>query len=186
MTLTKLDEADTKDAIENPIKKEGCPVTFSDFGISEIIKYSSGYPYFILFFCRESFDLILQQIELGVDMPSIRIAAFVKKLDIDFYSGRWSRVTDRQRELLSLIAKLPTANEEFTVKDVAQISEELSQNPFKSAHINNMLVKLIEAGLIYKNRRSKYSFAVPLLADYINRQNEVDGIDDGDFDDFNL
>lgn len=177
MTLTKLNEEDTKEAIENPIKKIGCPVIFSDFGISEIIKYSSGYPYFIQFFCRESFDLILQQIELGVDMPSIRIAAFVKKLDIDFYSGRWSRVTDRQRELLSLIAKLPTANEEFTVKDVAQKSEELSQNPFKPAHINNLLVKLIEAGLIYKNRRSKYSFAVPLLADYINRQNEINEYD---------
>jgi hypothetical protein len=173
MTLTKLDEKDTKEAIEHPIKKEGCPVTFSDLGISEIIKYSSGYPYFIQFFCREAFDLILQQIELGVDMPHIRIADFVKKLDIDFYSGRWSRITDRQRELLCVIAKLPTANEEFTVKDVAIKSEGLTQNPFKSAHINNMLVKLIEVGLIYKNRRSKYSFAVPLLADYINRQNEV-------------
>jgi hypothetical protein len=173
MTLHKLDETDTKEAIENPIKKEGCPVTFNELGISEIIKYSSGYPYFIQFFCREAFDLILQQIDIGVDMPHIRIADFVQKLDIDFYSGRWSRITDRQRELLGIIATLETANEEFTVKDIAQKSEELSQNPFKSAHINNMLVKLIESGLIYKNRRSKYSFAVPLLADYINRQNEV-------------
>lgn len=173
MTLTKLDDSDTKEAIEHPIKKEGCPVTFNDSGIAEIIKYSSGYPYFIQFFCREAFDLILQQIELGVEIPYIRIADFVKKLDIDFYSGRWSRITDRQRELLGVIAKLPTANEEFTVKDIAKKSEELNNNPFKPAHINNMLVKLIEMGLIYKNRRSKYSFAVPLLADYINRQNEI-------------
>jgi len=173
MTLTKLNEADSKEAIENPIQKEGCPVTFTKLGISEIIRYSSGYPYFIQFFCREAFDLILQQIEFGVEMPDIRIADFVVKLDIDFYSGRWSRITDRQRELLSIIAKLPTANEEFTVKDIAIKSEEISPNPFKPAHINNLLLKLIESGLIYKNRRSKYSFAVPLLADYINRQNEV-------------
>jgi len=174
MTLHKLAENDTKEAIEHPIKKEGCPVTFSELGISEIIKYSSGYPYFVQFFCREAFDLILQQIEIGVEMPYIKIADFVKKLDIDFYSGRWSRITDRQRELLGVIATLETANEEFTVKDIAKKSEELSGNPFKSAHINNMLVKLIESGLIYKNRRSKYSFAVPLLADYINRQNETE------------
>lgn len=173
MTLTKLNDSDTKEAIENPIKKEGCPVTFNDLGIAEIIKYSSGYPYFIQFFCREAFDLILQQIELDVEIPYIRIGDFVKKLDIDFYSGRWSRITDRQRELLGVIAKLPTANEEFTVKDIAKKSEEINQNPFKPAHINNLLVKLIEIGLIYKNRRSKYSFAVPLLADYINRQNDA-------------
>lgn len=177
MTLTKLAESDTKDAILKPIAKpqedgESCPVTFSELGISEILKYSSGYPYFIQFFCREAFDLILQQIKLGVEMPSIKISDFVKKLDIDFYSGRWSRVTDRQRELLGVIAKLPTANEEFTVKDVVKKSEEINDNPFKSTHINNLLVKLIDAGLIYKNRRSKYSFAVPLLADYINRQQE--------------
>ena len=183
MTLTKLGEADTRDAILKPIMKpqedgEGCPVIFSDFGISEILKYSSGYPYFIQFFCRESFDLILQQIKIGVDTPSIRISDFVKKLDIDFYSGRWSSVTDRQRELLSVIAKLPTANDEFTVKDVAKKSVELSGNPFKCTHINNLLVKLIDAGLIYKNRRSKYSFAVPLLADYISRQQDEISLDD--------
>ena len=33
-----------------------------------------------------------------------------------------------------------------------------------------MLVSLAEAGLIYKNRYSKYSFAVPLLGDFIVRQ----------------
>jgi hypothetical protein len=182
MTLTKLDDNATRDAILKPIPQNGdeCPVTFSESGIAEIIKYSSGYPYFIQFFCRETFDLILQQIKLGVDFPRIEISDFVKKLDIDFYSGRWSRVTDRQRELLSVIAKLTTANDEFTVKDVAKKSEELNTNPFKSTHINNLLVKLIDSGLIYKNRRSKYSFAVPLLADYINRQQE-DGLLNDEF-----
>ncbi len=178
MTLTKLSDDDTKDAILTPILKpfngEQCPVTFSDHGISEIIKYSSGYPYFIQFFCKEAFDLIIQQIKLSVEMPDIKISDFVKKLDIDFYSGRWSRVTDRQRELLGVIAKLATANEEFTIKDIAKKSEEVNGNPFKPAHINNLLIKLIDAGLIYKNRRSKYSFAVPLLADYINRQETED------------
>jgi hypothetical protein len=33
-----------------------------------------------------------------------------------------------------------------------------------------MLVSLAEAGLIYKNRYSKYSFAVPLIGDFIIRQ----------------
>jgi hypothetical protein len=167
VTLTKLSPNDTKEAIENPIKKEDCPVTFTESGINQIIQYSSGYPYFIQFFCKETFDIFLQQTSLGVQLPMINITDLVKKLDIDFYSGRWARITDKQRELLAIIASLQNANEEFTVKDITDKSSQ-----FKPSYINNLLLKLIDAGLIYKNRRSKYSFAVPLLADFINRQSE--------------
>jgi len=172
ITLDKLNEKESREAILKPIQAKSCPVTFTEHGISEIIKYSSGYPYFIQFFCKETFDSVLQQVKVGVEVPAVRIPEIVRKLDSDFYSGRWSKVTDRQRELLTIIAKLPTANEEFTIKDIAQKSSEISGKPFKPAYINNMMIKLIDFGLIFKNRRSKYSFAVPLLADYINRQEE--------------
>ncbi len=168
-TLDKLSESESKEAILKPIEAEGCPVTFSPYGISEILKYSSGYPYFIQFFCKEAFDAMLQQIKVGIEEPTITITEMVRKLDTDFYSGRWSRVTDRQRELLIIISKLPNANTEFTNKDIGDKSKEL-KNEFRSTYINSSLLKLIEAGLIFKNRRSKYSFAVPLLADYISRQ----------------
>ncbi|OKS84912.1 P-loop NTPase family protein [Mucilaginibacter polytrichastri] len=168
-TLDRLSEEESREAILKPIETEGCPVTFTEHGIAEILKYSSGYPYFIQFFCKEAFDAILQQIKVGIENPSVTIPEMVNKLDTDFYSGRWSRVTDRQRDLLIIISKLANANSEFTNKEIAYKSVQLN-NEFKSAHINNSLLKLIEAGLVYKNRRSKYSFAVPLLADYILRQ----------------
>jgi hypothetical protein len=171
ITLDRLKENECREAIIKPIEKELCPVSFDENGIREIIRLTNGYPYFIQFFCKEIYDMYLQQISVGIQHPVISTYDIIRKLDVDFYSGRWSRVTDRQRELLSVIAKLPTANEEFAVKDIAAKSLEMSPTrSFKPAYINNSLVKLIEAGLIYKNRRSKYSFAVPLLADYINRQ----------------
>jgi hypothetical protein len=169
ITLKQLSDEETKEAILVPIKKEKCPVSFSLYGISEIIKHSSGYPYFIQFYCKETFDSILQQINVGVENPDVRIADFVRKLDVDFYAARWSRVTDRQRELLIVIASLPTANEEFTAKQISDKSTEILDNPFAAAYVINSLNKLTSQGLIFKNRRGKYSFAVPLLADYINR-----------------
>lgn len=180
MTLHKLSDNETKEAIEIPIQKENCPVSFTPHGISEIIKHSSGYPYFIQFFCKETFDSVLQQINIGVEKPDVQVADFVRKLDSDFYASRWSKVTDRQRELLVVIAKLPNANEEFTTKEIAQKSIDITDNPFAPSYIVNSLVKLTAIGLIFKNRRGKYSFAVPLLADYINRQNEID-IEDFEF-----
>jgi len=177
LTLHKLNDEETKEAILKPIQKaieqESCPVTFTDHGIEEIIKYSNGYPYFIQFFCKETFDSVLQQINVGIEKPSVKIADFVRKLDNDFYATRWSRVTDRQRDLLLVIAKLESANDEFTAKEISEKSSEVLTNSFAPSYVVNTLSKLTTAGLIFKNRRGKYSFAVPLLADYINRNNEV-------------
>lgn len=170
ITLDKLSDSETREAIQKPIEIKGCPVTFTEKGIAEIVKYSSGYPYFIQFICKESFDKILQQIRIGIETPHVVISNIVGKLDSDFYAGRWNRVSDRQQDLLRVIAKLPNANEEFSVKEISDLSSKVLQNPFKPAQINNLILKLTEFGLLYKNRRGKYSFAVPLLADFINRQ----------------
>lgn len=173
ITLEKLTDEESRKAILEPIKAKNCPVSFTEVGILELLEYSSGYPYFIQFFCKESFDIILQQVKAGVVNLTLSIKDIVRKLDTDFYASRWNRVTDRQRDLLIVISKLPNANTEFTNKEIANKSIELNAL-FKTTQINNLLVKLIEAGLIFKNRRSKYSFAVPLMADFIKRQEYFD------------
>jgi hypothetical protein len=69
------------------------------------------------------------------------------------------------------IADLTNANAEFTVQEIVESpANKSAKRSFSSSHVNQMLVSLAEAGLIYKNRYSKYSFAVPLLDDFINRQ----------------
>lgn len=52
-----------------------------------------------------------------------------------------------------------------------QASKQLDK-PFTSSHVNQMLAGLPGAGLIYKNRFGKYSFAVPLFDRFILRQIE--------------
>lgn len=172
LTLNKLSDSETKEAVLRPIQKENCPVTFSEHGIHEIIRHSSGYPYFIQFYCKEAFDSILQQINIGIEKPDVRISDFVRKLDNDFYASRWSRVTDRQRDLLIVISNLGNANEEFTTKEIVEKANAILDNSFAPAYVVNTLNKLIISGLIFKNRRGKYSFAVPLLAEYIKRNSQ--------------
>src|ERR1700758_3462980 len=41
---------------------------------------------------------------------------------------------------------------------------------FTPSHLSQMLSVLAEAGLVYKNRHGKYSLAVPLLGQFIQRQ----------------
>ena len=176
MFLDRLEKKDSEDAILTPIQKENCPVRFTPNAISEIIESSGGYPYFIQFICKEAFDMYLQQLEI-TSKPHIdyrkAIEEITRKLDNDFFAGRWAKVTDRQRELLQVIANLSNCDDEFSVLDVVEAAKSLPK-PFSSSHINQMLSTLTNSGLIYKNRHGRYSFAVPLLGQYIRRQEKRD------------
>lgn len=175
MTLGRLNESESRDAILKPIQQQNCPVRFTDQAVKEIIEHSGGYPYFIQFLCREIFDSYLQQRAAGDAKPKVTVVQTVRKLDSDFFSGRWSRVTDRQRELLTVVAMLPNCDDEFTVQDIVEESKKALEKPFGASHVNQILAKLSESGLVYKNRHGRYSFAVPLLGGFIRRQ-QVEGV----------
>ena len=113
----------------------------------------------------------VQNFDDDKEADEIPIDAIMRKLDTDFFSGRWDKVTDRQRDLLGIIARLSNASAEFTVQDVVDYQDTNKiDKAFSASHINQMLGSLADAGLIYKNRHGKYSFAVPLLAEFIRRQ----------------
>jgi hypothetical protein len=71
---------------------------------------------------------------------------------------------------LGIIAELENSDGEFTVQEIVQASGEKGRKAFTPSHANQMLAVLTNAGLIYKNRHGKYSFAVPLMAGFIRRQ----------------
>ncbi len=171
--LDKLSDSESRDAIIKPIDDAKCPIKFNEESIKLVIKESGGYPYFIQFICREVYDVFLQKVSDGKH-PSVPIEEIIMKLDKDFFSGRWAKATDRQRELLAVIASLINCQEEFTVHEVVEESKKHLSNPFSGSHANQMLSSLTNAGLIYKNRHGKYSFAVPLMDRFILRQN-IDG-----------
>jgi hypothetical protein len=172
VTLGRLDENDSREAIQKPIQVAACPVAFGSESVQVITKESGGYPYFIQFICREVFDVFIQQTTQGATPQPVPIEAIQVKLDTDFFAGRWARATDRQRQLLWVIASLDREDEEFTIQDIVERCKETLPKPFSPSHANQMLVSLGEQGLIYKNRFGKYSFAVPLLGKFILRTYE--------------
>ncbi len=167
--LERLSQKDSKSAILKPINATNCPVRFTDESIDIIIRESGGYPYFIQFICKETYDIFLQKMNKEED-PFVPIEEIIMKLDKDFFAGRWAKATDRMRELLTVISTLDHCDSEFTVQETVAASKKQSGKPFGSSQVNQMLGSLTDLGLIYKNRHGKYSFAVPLLGQYIQRQ----------------
>jgi hypothetical protein len=169
VSLSQLEMKDRRDAILKPVEDAKCPIKFSDPSVEIISDLSGGYPYFIQFICREVFDIWIQRLHAGAEL-AIPVDEITRKLDTDFFAGRWAKATDRQRELLYVISQLINCDSEFSVQEIVELSDVVLTKGFSSSHINQMLLALNNSGLIYKNRHGKYSFAVPLMAGFINRQ----------------
>ena len=104
--IGRLSPPASREAIEVPLK--GSRSKFTDNGVTQIIEVSDGYPYFIQFICRETFDHLIAK----PDDLAIPIDAIVRKLDSDFFAGMVGKCFDRQRDLLYCIANsnLPMKN----------------------------------------------------------------------------
>jgi hypothetical protein len=172
MTLGKLTEDESREAILKPIEVAECPVNLTPDSVEVIVHESAGYPYFIQFICREVYDVFIRQ-HVDEEAKSVPIEAIQYKLDADFFAGRWARITDRQRELLWVVAHLGRPDEEFTILELTEMARTLLPKAFSPSNANQMLVSLAERGMIYKNRLGKYSFAVPLLGRFILRTYEL-------------
>lgn len=172
MTLTKLNEDESREAILKPIEVAECPVNLTPQSVEIIIQESAGYPYFIQFICREVYDVFIQQ-HADEEAKAVPVDAIMRKLDADFFAGRWAKITDRQRELLCVVAHLDRPDEEFTILELTEKAKSLLAKSFSPSNANQMLAGLAERGMIYKNRLGKYSFAVPLLGRFIRRTYEL-------------
>ncbi len=169
ISLDKLTEKASAEAIVKPIEGTSCPVKFSRSSVKKIYQITLGYPYFIQYVCREVFDIWVLNAARAERFASIPLEEILRKLDADFFAGRWSRATDRQRDLLAIIAQLKNSDSEFTVQDIVEFSKK-TPHPFSSSHVNQMLSSLCDSALVHKSRWGKYILAVPLLDQFIRRQ----------------
>lgn len=167
--LEKLSDDESREAILKPIEDENCPVKLRPASVESVVELSHGYPYFIQFICREIYDTFVQKTGKGEE-ATVPVSEIMRKLDTDFFAGRWAKATDRQRTLLCTIARLEGCDGEFSVQEIVDLSKKILEKSFGSSHVNQMLSSLCKVGLIYKNRYGKYSYAVPLLSHFIRRQ----------------
>ena len=170
MQLDRLSAADSREAIQKPIEIAASPITFSSQAVDDIVRMSGGYPYFVQYICKEVFDAWVTQIETG-EVGFVAEDEIVAKLDQDFFSARWDRATDRQQEFMRVIATLDSADTEFTTQEIVAASRKVLKKGFSPSHATQILSALSEKGLVYRNRHGKYSFAVPLMAAFVARQN---------------
>ena len=167
-----LNEEESRQAILKPIEQHSQLIHLDETEVQSIIELSGGYPYFIQLICREVYDNLLQPMnteELD-GKRSLPVDEIIHKVNVDFFADRWSNATNRQQDVLSVVANLEYCEDEFSVQEVSDKSKEILSKPLSSSQVNQLLMKLSQMGLVYKSRYGRYSFAVPLMGQFIKRQ----------------
>ena len=171
VTLDNLDAAASREAIMKPLAREERRIKkfFADTS-DDLFAFTKGYPYFVQFWGKELYDYLEANVgrKAGAQSAGI-IRRIFQKLDMDFFEARWARMTDRQRDLLCVIAGLKNSGGEFSVREIVTMSK-TAGHAFSGSHVSQMLATLYEKGMVFKSRHGKYVLAVPLLDEYIRRR----------------
>jgi hypothetical protein len=168
MTLERLSRVETHAALTVPLAGLHAQLTTPPDLIEKVMSLTGGYPYLIQFFGRE---MIEQLLENGGTLPVDQFpsSGAFERLDAGLFSARWNRTTDKQRELLGLIAsRSPNANGEFSARELEQLRLETGDGG--EANITQMLGVLCERGMLFRTRHGHYAFTVPMSEAMIARR----------------
>lgn len=160
MTLDRLSREDTRSALVTPLNELMPPLRVSEDLLSKVVDFTGGYPYLIQFFGRELVEQLLQN-GGSLAVSQFPSAASLDDLDAGLFGARWNKTSERQREFLGLIARRANnRSPDFSAADILQSAD--AQSEFGPATANQMLLALVDRGLIYRTRHGRYAFTVPM------------------------
>ena len=156
--VDRLGANDARDALVVPASKEG--VAFEPDAVSEILRQTSGYPYFLQEWGKHSWD-VAEASPIGLDDALRATAEALAELDASFFRVRFDRLTPAQRRYMRAMAELGPGPHRSG--DIAHIlnRQVTSVAPMRSA--------LIAKGMIYSPAHGDTAFTVPLFDDFMKR-----------------
>lgn len=164
-TIGQLSDADAAEGFQKPARRNGRP--FTDDALNELIKVSSGYPYFIQAYGKAAWNASGSN-PIPLQAVTKSEACARAELDDGLYSARWQRTTPTGRRYLAAMAKIGTESPSST----AEVADRLGKS---TGEISMTRDKLIKLGLIYSPEYGKVTFTVPGMGEFILRAMPSDG-----------
>ena len=164
-TIGQLSDAAAAEGFQKPARRNGRP--FTDDALNELIKVSSGYPYFIQAYGKAAWNASGSN-PIPLQAVTKSEACARAELDDGLYSARWQRTTPTGRRYLAAMAKIGTESPSST----AEVADRLGKS---TGEISMTRDKLIKLGLIYSPEYGKVAFTVPGMGEFILRAMPSDG-----------
>ncbi len=156
--VDRLEDEDARNALELPAHREG--VAFEADAISEILRQTNGYPYFLQEWGKHAWDLA-QASPIQLDDARRATTGTLATLDASFFRVRFDRLTSSQKRYLRAMAELGPGPHRSG--DIAEI---LNRKVTAVAPIRN---QLIAKGMIFSPAHGDTAFTVPLFDDFMKR-----------------
>ncbi len=156
--VDRLDSAAARAALSVPAEKEG--VAFTDGAVTEILRQTLGYPYFLQEWGKHSWDVAdASPIDQGdAEQATERALA---DLDASFFRVRFDRLTPSEKRYLRAMADLGPGPHRS-----GDIAERLQRRVTTVAPVRNAL---IAKGMIYSPAHGDTAFTVPLFDGFLKR-----------------
>ncbi len=156
--IGNLSREASQKAIRLPLKKS--KIFFTDELINIIVEETQGYPYFLQFYPYYLIQNIPKK-KIGLIEFNEMYPLILKELDGSFFSGRFNRASDSEQKILLEMAKL--------VPEI-KFSELREKTKIDKNYLNQIMISLIEKGLIFRIGRGKYKFTLPLFEKFLLRK----------------
>jgi hypothetical protein len=156
--IDQLDDVAARNALCRPAEKLG--VSFKEGAVVEILKQTSGYPYFIQEWGKHSWNIAEQSPIDESDARQATVAALAE-LDASFFRVRFDKLTPTEKQYMRAMAELGPG-----LHRSGDIAEKLNKKVTSVAPIRNAL---IGKGMIYSPSHGDTAFTVPLFDGFMKR-----------------
>ncbi len=156
--VDRLDDNDARDALITPAAREG--VTFQPHAVSEILRQTGGYPYFLQEWGKHSWDFADAPL-IGFDDVRHATVTTLAELDASFFHVRFDRLTPTQKRYMRAMAELGPGPHQSG--DIAQILDR------KVTTVAPIRRSLMARGMIYSPAHGGTAFTVPHFDGFMKR-----------------
>jgi hypothetical protein len=156
--IGNLSKSDAENAIRIPL--DDSKITFTEELIKGLVEETRGYPYFLQFYPYFLIQNIPKK-KMGLTEFSQMVPLLLKELDESFFVGRFDKASDAEQKILFEMAKLGSE---------ARVADLRRRTKIDKNYLNQILINLIEKGLIFRVGRGKYTFALPLFEKFLLRR----------------
>jgi hypothetical protein len=153
-----LNKLDASAAIEEPAEREG--VTFSGPALTEILRVTDGYPYFLQEWGYHAWNIAKSSPISIADIEQANKIATIS-LDESFFRVRFDRLTPSEKKYLWAMALIgPGPHRSGEIADVMG---------FKVNQVGPVRSSLVKKGMIFSPQYGDTAFTVPLFDQFMMR-----------------
>ena len=163
IVLANLERGDAWDALTIPLSRTSR--RFATSVVGEIVEATGGYPYLVQFFGAYLWRAVPAEEVTAAAYRSVE-PGLLHELDLAFFDDRFQIATSAEQAVLVAMAR------ETGRVDLATIRRRLPGTP----GLAELASRLIDRGLLFRETRGAYDFALPLFRAYLRRRAEITGI----------